>query len=253
MADHFALIGVKAPTAEALSVLIDDLTQKTGDLLPCPPGAYQRLVSGAGAELWVHLQAAEGEAPAIAGITPFYQGEGRMPVRVRNLCQRPNDNAFEGAFYIELGPTIALVDVVDFARMARTATPFMALAQIAAFPQDLAVFPNRDAFEAAQDGKEVRFTSRSFLASGLFVQAPSGEVTFMDPEAPGFNAPSRAFFTGEVQAAAMRTNPWTGQNFQSAIVATSGGTLDLVASPDGAPLEPGCIVQGEFWLCARLV
>ena len=85
-------------------------------------------------------RAAELDAdPYVAvGITPFFEGEGRTPIRVRAMRQRPSDNLFEGAFYVELGPTIALIDVVDFARFAGKPVPFMAIAQIVAFPHELA-------------------------------------------------------------------------------------------------------------------
>ncbi len=261
MADHFSVIGFKASSAEALSTLVSDLLEKGGEKQPCPPGYYHRLHSKTGPELWVHMQkpaeAAEDSDPYVAvGITPFFEGEGRTPIRVRAMRQRPNDNLFEGAFYVELGPTIALIDVVDFARFAGKAVPFMAIAQIVAFPHELAVFENEAAFQAVQAGKSVQFTPRSFLASGLFVGGGgSGEIVFLDPEAEDFRAPARAFLTGEVQKTERRLNPETGQDFTWALIGTAGGTFDLVADDTVLPqaLTPGMIVEGEFWLCGRLV
>ncbi len=260
MADHFSVIGFKASSAEALSTLVTGLADKGGDKQPCPPGYYHRLHSAAGAELWIHMQkTAESEQDAdpyvAVGITPFFEGEGRAPVRVRAMRQRPNDNLFEGAFYVELGPTIALIDVVDFARFAGKPVPFMAIAQIVAFPHELAVYENEAAFQATQADKSVKFTPRSFLASGLFVGGGSGEIVFLDPEAEDFRAPARAFLTGEVQKTERRQNPETGQDFTWALIGTAGGTFDLVADDTVLPqaLAPGMIVEGEFWLCARLV
>ncbi len=258
-ANHFSVIGFKANSAEALSALVTSLLEKGGEKQPCAPGYYHRLRSPAGSELWVHMQkTAEAEAdPFIAvGITPFFEGEGRTPIRVRAMRQRPDDNHFEGAFYVELGPTIALIDVVDFARFAGKSVPFMAVAQIAAFPHQLAVFENEAAFQATQAGKSVQFTPRSFLASGLFAGGNgSGEVVFLDPEAEDFRAPARAFLTGEVQKTERRHNPETGQEFTWALIGTAGGTFDLVADDAYLPheLETGMIVEGEFWLCGRLV
>jgi len=259
MADHFSVIGFKASSAEALSALVSNLIEKGGEKQPCPAGYYHRLRSAVGPELWVHMQKtpAEDADPYVAvGITPFFEGEGRTPIRVRAMRQRPNDNLFEGAFYVELGPTIALIDVVDFARFAGKTVPFMAIAQIVAFPHELAVFENEASFHATQADKQVKFTPRSFLASGLFVGGNGGsEIVFLDPEAEDFRAPARAFLTGEVQKTERRKNPETGQDFTWALIGTAGGTFDLVA--DDAvmpqPLEPGMIVEGEFWLCGRLV
>lgn len=260
MADHFSVIGFKAGTAEALSELVRGLLEKGGEKQPCAAGYYHRLHSQAGPELWVHMQkAAEPEADAdpyvAVGITPFFEGEGRTPIRVRAMRQRPSDNLFEGAFYVELGPTIALIDVVDFARFAGKPVPFMAIAQIVAFPHELAVFENEAAFQATQADKSVKFTPRSFLASGLFVGGGSGEIVFLDPEAEDFRAPARAFLTGEVLKTERRRNPETGQEFTWALIGTAGGTFDLVADDTvlRQALAPGMIVEGEFWLCARLV
>lgn len=268
MTDHFSVIGFKAGSAEALSSLITGLLEKGGEKKPVPQGYYHRLQSPAGSELWVHMQRApqaqeqaQGESapePFVpVGITPFFAGEGRMPIRVRAMRQRPSDNPFEGAFYVELGPTIALLDVVDFASFEGRPTPFMAIAQIAAFPHELAFFDNEEAFLAAQAGQDVKFTSRSFLASGLFAggETNGGEIVFLDPESEDFRAPARGFLTGEVQKSERRQNPETGQEFTWALVATAGGTVDIVAddSVTEKPLQPGMIVQGDFWLCARLV
>ncbi len=258
-ANHFSVIGFKANSAEALSALISSLLERGGEKQPCAAGYYHRLRSAVGPELWVHMQkTADAEAdPYVAvGITPFFAGEGRTPIRVRAMRQRPNDNHFEGAFYVELGPTIALIDVVDFARFAGTPVPFMATAQIVAFPHELAVFENEAAFQATQAGKTLKFTPRSFLASGLFSGGNgTGEVVFLDPEAEDFRASARAFLTGEVQKTERRRNPETGHEFTWALIGTAGGTFDLVADDAVLPhaLRPGMIVEGEFWLCGRLV
>ena len=260
MVDHFSVIGFKA-SAEALSALVSNLLERGGEKQPCAPGYYHRLRSPAGAELWVHMQKAPAAEPqsdpyVAVGITPFFEGEGRTPVRVRAMRQRPDDNHFEGAFYVELGPTIALIDVVDFARFAGKPVPFMAIAQIVAFPHSLGVFESAAAFQATQAGENLKFTPRSFLASGLFKGGNgSGGIVFLDPEAEDFRAPARAFLTGEVQKSERRRTPETGQDFTWALIGTAGGTFDLVADDTILPqaLRPGMIVEGEFWLCGRLV
>ena len=121
-------------------------------------------------------------------VTLFFEGEGRAPIRVRAMRQRPTDNHFEGTFYVELGPTIALIDVVDFACFAGKPVPFMAIAQIAAFPHELAVYGSEAAFQAMQADKSVKITPRSFLASGLFAGGGSSDLVFLDLEAEDFLA-----------------------------------------------------------------
>ena len=278
MTDHFSIIGFQARSAEELASLIGKLPEDRAESLECRPGYYYRWHTDVGSELWIHMQkrrdeeADEGDGPpeetlAIVGVTPFFAGAGRVPIRAVAIKRRPEDNAFEGAIFAEVEPgeeqhdctTVALFDVVDFACLANRVAPFRAEAQVTAFANDIAVFADAARFEVAQAGQEVRFAPKSFFASGLFT--PTGETdepVFHDPDKPGFNAPSRAFICGEVLRSEVRTNPVTEQSFCWALIETLGGTMDVVAlesqfeGHQGA-LEPQMIVQGEFWLCGRLL
>jgi hypothetical protein len=274
MSDHFSVIGFKAGSAEELAGLLASLPEQGADPRACPPGYYYRWQADAGPELWIHMQreaaaastAESEERLTIVGVTPYFGGEGRAPVRVMTLRQRPNDNAFEGAAFVEIQPgaqphqcaTVALFDVVDFACVAERPVPFIAAAQITAFPHDIAVFPDEAAFNAAQAGQEVKFAAKSFFASGLFTPLggePEGAPIYHDPDGPDFRAPAKAYLTGVVDRSETRRNPITGQTFRWALVHTLGGSMDVVAS-DGqfrGELRPGMILQGEFWLCGRLL
>ena len=55
-------------------------------------------------------------------------------------------------------------------------------------------------------------------------------------------------------SSAKRQNSVTGQSFYTTLIKTLGGTIDLVAdeSQISDALAPGAIIQGEFWLCAKL-
>jgi hypothetical protein len=207
-----------------------------------------------------------GERFTIVGVTPFFDGGGRVSVRVMQQRQRPRDNAFEGVIFVEVEPgprlhqcaTVALIDVVDYACWAYRVTPFVADAQIVAFPHELTVYPNEDAFNKVQEQEAVRFAAESFFPCGLF-SAGNGRsgATFHDPlnDEDDFDAPSSAYFAGRVLSSEIRTNALTGQLFRTALVKTLGGTIDVVADDRllRGELRPGNIVQGEFWLCARLI
>ncbi len=273
MTDHFSVIGFKAGSPQELAGLLSMLPDEGAEPRACNPGYYYRWHSEAGSELWIHMQRDAGAIEAVAeeerltviGVTPFFTGESRVAVRVMRMRQRPSDNAFEGAAFVEIEPgpqphqcaTVALFDLVDFACVAPRETPFLATAQITAFPHDLALFPDEAAFAAAQEGQEVRFAPKSFFASGLFmpVDGQANGHTFHDPDAETFRAPSRAFFTGIVEKAETRRNPVTGQSFQCALVSTLGGTMDVVAddAQSKGEIRRGMILQGEFWLCGRLL
>ncbi|WP_088345590.1 MULTISPECIES: hypothetical protein [Rhodomicrobium] len=265
MTDHFSVIGFNAGSAEELAEMVSKLPDTGAYSQPCAPGYYYRWHSDSGSELWVHLAAGGGDEKLdIVGVTPYFSGSGRVPVRVMKKRQRPTDNAFEGAVFVEIEPgprprqcsTVALLDVVDYAVWANRVTPFMAVAQIAAFPHDLMVFPDEDAFARAQIGQTVQFTPESFFASGLFSSGEAGSAAvFHDPSADEFTAASRAFFAGRVLSVEQRRNSVTGQVFHAAQVKILGGTVDVVADTRQlrGELAPGCVIQGEFWLCARLI
>jgi hypothetical protein len=272
MTDHFSVIGFRSSSAEELAELVGNLPNTGAFSQPCAPGYYYRWHSDSGAELWVHLAKEPGsgggsgeEKLSIVGVTPFFQGSGRIPVRVMKKRQRPGDNAFEGAVFVEIEPgprphqcaTVALLDVVDYAVWQNRVTPFLAQAQIAAFPHELVIYKNEKDFASAQADEQVKFSPESFFASGLFSSSgdTGGQAIFHDPNAKDFNAPSRAFFTGRVLSVELRRNSVTGQDFYAALVKTLGGTIDVVADPNllDDDLNVGCIVQSEFWLCARLI
>lgn len=266
MTDHFSVIGFRSNSAEELAEMVSKLPDTGAYSQPCGPGYYYRWHSESGSELWVHLASeAQGgdEKLAIVGVTPFFDGQARMPVRVMKKRQRPNDNAFEGAVFVEIDPgarphqcaTVALLDVVDFAVWANRVGHFLAEAQISAFTHELSIFPSEEAFSAAQAREEIKFAPESFFASGLFSVTDQNGTVFHDPSEDEFDAPSRAFFTGRVLSAEKRRNTVTGQNFHTALVRTLGGSIDVVAdeSQVQGDLRPGYIIQGEFWLCARLI
>ncbi len=279
MTDHFSIIGFQTSSSEELASLIGGLPEDRAESLECRPGYYYRWHTEAGSELWIHMQKARRDSAgaesagaedtlSIVGVTPFFAGEGRIPIRAIAIKRRPLDNAFEGAIFAEIEPgeemhectTVALFDVVDFACLANRVAPFNSDAQITAFAHDIAAFDDEAAFTRAQKDQEVRFSPKSFFASGLFtpLDDQSDQPVFHDPDQPGFNAPSRAFLSGVVQRSEIRTNPVTGQDFCWALVETLGGTIDVVAhrsqlAGSDQPLNPKMIVQGEFWLCGRLL
>lgn len=268
MTDHFSVIGFQSNSAEELAELVRKLPDTGAYSQPCGPGYYYRWQSDSGSELWVHLakeKATDEEKLAIVGVTPFFHGRGRVPVRVMKKRQRPSDNAFEGAVFVEIEPgprphqcaTVALLDLVDYAVWANRVTPFLAHAQIAAFPHEISIFPNEEAFATSQASEKVKFAPESFFASGLFSASgeTGGQAVFHDPSAKEFNAPSRAFFTARILSAEKRTNSVNHQTFHTALAKTLGGTIDIVSDERQivGEFREGCIVQGEFWLCARLI
>ncbi|MFY0524529.1 hypothetical protein ACN28I_15625 [Archangium gephyra] len=115
---------------------------------------------------------------------------------------------------------------------------------LCAFAHGLEVWADEAAFTTAQADEEVKFAAESLIPAGLF-----------SPEGPERPEAAEVFLTGRVLEAGLRENLATGETFQHAIVRTLGGSYDVLASPRelAAPLEPGNIIQGEFWLVGRVM
>ena len=112
------------------------------------------------------------------------------------------------------------------------------------FPLRVTVFENEAACLDSQAADGMTFGSRTFIPSGLI--SPSGEPV-SPPE-------SHALITGHVLEASEQRNSVTGAPFWWALVDTEGGTYDVVIDPEllSAPVQPGNVLSGWFWLSGRL-
>jgi hypothetical protein len=79
--------------------------------------------------------------------------------------------------------------------MANRSGLFLAEAQVTAFTHELLLFPNEQAFTAAQAGEQVKFTPESLFASGLFsASEEAGGQTVSTIRAPTNSMLHRAHF-----------------------------------------------------------
>jgi hypothetical protein len=211
-------------------------------------GAYLRWVSGCGAELW--LQAADDGD--VIGMNPHFDAHSSVRVRLSARVCRPGETALDGAFHgwadpqedePECGAYPFVFDSPDFARYAELDLPSVQTAHVVAFAHEIQAFESPEAFDRSQP-EERKFASQFFIPSGLF--QPGGGET--DPPA------ALAVFAGHVLQADRRTNPATGRDFYWALVASHGGSYDVVADPSLLEEPPvvGGVIQGQFWLSGRL-
>jgi hypothetical protein len=254
VASHLSTIGFRVADEQSWHDLVMH-TVTQGEAFPFAGGRYVRWSPGAGAEMWAMIR----DDGRIEGANPHFAGASRMAVAVTELL--PDSRfEFDGTLHSwaepaspgdpESGLFPFLADVPDFVaarERLRLPLPAGAVLQVAAFAHSLDWWPDDTSYEAAQrerwEGKP-GFAAESFIPSGLFL--PGGEPR--DPVA-------EAIFTGHVEEAEVPRNPATEAPFHRLLVRTLGGTIDVVADPTIVNGEPvvGGVVQGSFWLSARLV
>jgi len=181
--------------------------------------------------------------------TPSFRAQSRLRARAKRFAQDP-DCHFCDPLLLELvdaqGELVyPLATQLEDILLTRERVSEGALLELGlcAFAHGLELWADEAAFTASQADEELKFATESFIPTGLF--SPEGEE-----RAPA----AEAIFTGWVLEAGLRENLATGETFQHAIVQTLGGSYDVLASPRelAAPLEPGNIIQGDFWLVGRV-
>lgn len=238
MPSHLSDIGFPVQSAGDLDELLLRAA-RAGERMRTVGGGYIRWAPGAGAEIWVQVDH-DGD---ITGFTPHFSGAGAVPVTVTSL-EMGDESPLDGRLFVEgctePGPTF-WVDLPDAAlvREAAAAVGSRLDLQVAAFAHGLRAYADVAAFEAAQAGEELRVSPEYFIPAGAFADSPTAD----------------ALFAGEVLVAELRTNPVTGAPFHALLVRTLIGTVDLVCDPAGlkGEIAVGGLIDGHFWLSARLV
>jgi hypothetical protein len=187
------------------------------------------------------------------GMNPHFAGKSSVRVAIEARVVRDAHTPLDGTFLAWANPPAGAsaggdypfaFDCPDAATHEHVQLPATLTAQVAAFAQQITVYPSPAAYDAAQAAQGLSFGSRSFIPSGLI--SPSGEPV-TPPE-------SHALIVGEVIEAAEQRNTVTGQPFWWALIDTVGGTFDVVVDPAliSSPIRAGHVVAGWFWLSGRL-
>ena len=246
MPSHLSSIGFPVETEEEFAELAERVA-RDATTVSVKGGKYLRWAGADGEELWLQLDS-RGE---LIGMSPHFSGPSCVRVGVVNRVVRPNDSKLDGAFHAwaspddtpENGEYPFVFDLPDANVYSDLEIPSVAEAQVAAFAHEVAFFESEATYESSQDADGTRFASKSFVPTGLFHTARTG-----DP------APAEAVFTGHVVQASVCTNAMSGMQFYCALVDTLGGRYDVVIDPellDRVP-TPGGILSGSFWLSGRL-
>ena len=138
-----------------------------------------------------------------------------------------------------------VLDIPDIASFPASTVDTPQKIAVCAFAESAELFADEDAFDAGQEGQEIKWAAQSFIPSGMFI----------DENAPERTRPAaRALFTGVVRRAEKRRNALTGSAFYYCEIATHGGVWSAVY-PDAAfndTPQAGNVIQGEYWLTGRL-
>lgn len=213
-------------------------------------GHYLVYSDSSGAELWTQVNSAN----ELVGANPHFAGESRRNVCLTSTVER-SESELDGAFHGWAQPSTPndpdsgeypfVFDVPDFRTIGTIDFPRDFEIQLSAFAQELQVYTDEAAYDSNQTS-EPHFAVESFIPSGLFNF--DGDADPEPPEAFGI-------FTGKIKRSEKRRNSFTNSEFYWILVDTLGGEVDVVADTTLISLEPhvGAVVQGQFWLSARLI
>lgn len=265
MASNLETIGLGVSDRESFEKLVTGLAEAARQGLATPVGDYAVWRSRSGAEVWLHLAPPENDGPdtvrEIQGLTPFFDGTSDVPLTVTGRVNRPEDNAFEGAYHAWVGggetdgPADAdtgdyplVFDAVDFAAFSTQNLPATCHARICGFCRELRAYPDESSFAAGQTGGP-SFAPQSFFPVGLFAEAAANDAGEAAPPS------SNALINGVIKGHRELTNEYTGQNFHWLEVESLSAAYDIVAAPaviKGEVVEGG-IVQASCWLFGRIL
>jgi hypothetical protein len=248
MPSQFSAIGFTVSSGEDLAALASSVTDRA-ETIDADQGQYLKWAPPSGEQLWLQVKRS-GDA---MGMNPHFAAKSAVPVGLEARVARDTHTPLDGTFVAWANPPDGAMtggdypfafDCPDAGTLAALTLPARAIAQVAAFAQQVTVYDDERAYDAAQRAQGMSFPSRSFIPSGLL--SPAGEP--IDPPEP------HALFAGHVIEAEERRNTVTGLPFWWALVDTLGGTFDVVIDPALLPDAPraGNVLSGWFWLSGRV-
>jgi hypothetical protein len=245
---QFSAIGFEISSGEDLASLAGHVAERA-DTIYAQEGQYLKWAPPSGEQLWLQVTH-NGDA---MGLNPHFSGKSVVRVALEARIARESHTPLDGTFLAWANPPDGaatggdypfVFDCPDAATCAHLSLPLTTVAQVAAFAQQVSLYPSKSAHDAAQTAQGMSFDSRSFIPSGLI--SPAGQP--VEPPEP------HALISGHVLEAETRHNSVTGRPFQWALIETIGGTFDVVADLELLREAPraGNVLSGWFWLSGRL-
>jgi hypothetical protein len=261
MASNLSTIGFVFADEEGFRSAMLQCAQDAGVRLPCLSGNYGIWRSRTGAEVWFHLGNSEDGATEIFGLTPFFEGQSEVSLKITGAIEREGDSEFEGAMTGWVSPDQTgegsypvVFDAVDFAAHAASTWPAIRRVRLTGFSREMQVFATEAAYYAARgtpDEDHPKLAAHAFIPVGLFAAAQSDTGADDAPlEAPS----SAALLTGKILEHRVFTNEASGKDFAWLLVESLEATFDIVADPavisgeivDGGTIETAVWMFGRF-------
>jgi hypothetical protein len=204
-----------------------------------------------GAELWVGLQRGANGAWEVQTANPAFVGEGHADVEIAGDVSDPEFKPFETSISAHFaGDQVPITfELADPREAARFSANTKLTVDIAAFSYEPSVFADEAAFSKSQAKEKVAYAANFFVPSGSFRESMGGAMPD-DSKRPL----AYADFAGTVLKAELRTNVYGGKYWWTPVKTYAGAVFDVVMDPTSVKEDPkpGSIVEGRFWLSARI-
>ncbi|HJQ33522.1 MAG TPA: hypothetical protein VJ866_15155 [Pyrinomonadaceae bacterium] len=224
-----------------------------GEVIDAAGAKYLKWAVGEGVELWSNF---ENGRPELL-FSPYYAGEARMTVALIERSPRTKSMRADGAFLCRgcasaganwvAGRNPFVFDALGFHRYDGLSLPRLHAVQLTAFAFQMTGYEDESEYDEANPPNEKGYVwnYRHFIPAYLMRQRrEDGELQDACARVSGF-----------VRDAGLITNPLTGDDFCWARVATIGGEVDMVCSPDrlsGYLVKDG-IAMASCYLFGRLI
>jgi hypothetical protein len=241
MGNHFACIGVEIEPPDDLAELISRIYNESEAVERNDGGWFHLARDVSGALIGINLNG-DGEVecltPSFAATSTVRSVPGTFLEDAEcRFCDRLYIDVLDEDGELVYPMAVQLHDMALARDRIRLRTPTDA--SLAAFAEEISVWPGRAAYEAEQRGPPA-LDAESLIPSGLFVD--SDEIV---PEA-------HVLLTGRIVKAEVKESGWGGGAFRWAVVRTYGGDYEILAPIAGPELTPDTIVQGTFWVVGAL-
>jgi hypothetical protein len=263
MASNLSTIGFTFADEESFRTAMTACATDATVRLACGPGSYGIWRSRAGAEVWFHLGPSDDGNTEIFGLTPFFEGQSEVLLKITGPVERDGDNPFEGALTGWVSPdsssegSYAIVfDAVDFAALTDAVWPDVRRVRLSGFAREVAAFVSDEAYYDARGTPDVdhpKLSAHAFIPVGLFAAAQSDEGA--EQQTAMQSPASSALLTGKVLEHRTFTNEASGNPFVWMLVESLEATFDVVADPVviSGEITDGGTIEAAVWMFGRML
>ncbi|MEQ1669811.1 MAG: hypothetical protein ABL893_03040 [Hyphomicrobium sp.] len=272
MASNLSTIGFTFADEESFRSAMMTCASEASVRLDCCVGHYGLWRSRTGAEVWFHLGQSDDGNTEIFGLTPFFEGQSDVALKITGPIAREGDNPFEGALTGWVSPDAAnegsypiVFDAVDFAALNDAVWPDVRHVRLTGFAREVQAFSSDEAYYAARgaaDAEHPKLASHAFIPVGLFAAAQAGEgANDNEPGDASSNADapngptSSALLTGKILDHRTLTNEASGNAFVWMLVESLEATFDIIADPAviTGELTDGGTIEAAVWMFGRML